>query len=185
MRWALGGVAGVALALAALVGVLVLAVANTAPAAAGALGAVGQTAARYEARVACGASEVGALRSAESCAAAAGPLDDNRDQPRTARIRALLQERYGPLQIGGYRPSSRGAGHMEGRALDVTTGTDRLLGWQIVAFLQINADELGVEYLIFEQQIWHPGGTKWRRMADRGSLTQNHYDHPHIEVLPG
>lgn len=119
------------------------------------------------------------------CARPAGAQNDLGDQPRTAHLRALIQQHYGPLEIGGKRASSIGDGHKEGRALDVMTYTDRQLGWRIVAFCQINAEALGIEYIIFEQAIWHPGGSTWRKMENRGSITANHYDHPHIEVLPG
>jgi hypothetical protein len=37
-------------------------------------------------------------------------------------------------------------------------------------------------YVIWEQKIWDSRnpGAGWKPMADRGSITQNHYDHVHI-----
>ncbi|WP_372509255.1 hypothetical protein [Actinomadura madurae] len=42
---------------------------------------------------------------------------------------------------------------------------------------------LGISYVIWKQRIWNVRGGGWRPMEDRGSITQNHYDHVHISVL--
>ena len=44
--------------------------------------------------------------------------------------------------------------------------------------------ELGIKYLIYQQQIWMAGNSAgaWEYMADRGSATANHYDHVHVSV---
>jgi uncharacterized protein YbdZ (MbtH family) len=41
-----------------------------------------------------------------------------------------------------------------------------------------NLRNLGLKYVIWKQRI--NSGSGWRAMGDRGSLTQNHYDHVHI-----
>jgi len=41
-----------------------------------------------------------------------------------------------------------------------------------------NLRSLGIRYVIWKQRI--NSGTGWRSMADRGSITQNHFDHVHI-----
>ncbi|WP_344822705.1 hypothetical protein [Actinocorallia longicatena] len=47
-----------------------------------------------------------------------------------------------------------------------------------------NWQRLGIKYVIWQQHIWNPSVCKcWRPMADRGSITQNHFDHVHISVL--
>jgi hypothetical protein len=41
-----------------------------------------------------------------------------------------------------------------------------------------NQEELGIDYVIWKQRINYGDG--WERMADRGGITENHYDHVHI-----
>ena len=50
--------------------------------------------------------------------------------------------------------------------------------------VQAHARELGVTYVIYEQQIWLAGNptSQWTTMEDRGSRTANHYDHVHVSV---
>src|SRR5699024_12653461 len=60
---------------------------------------------------------------------------------------------------------------------------NRQLGSQIAEYATANADRLGVDYGIWEQQIWHTRNRQWRQMNDRGDLTQNHYDHVHVSSL--
>ncbi|TDE97452.1 SH3 domain-containing protein [Occultella glacieicola] len=82
---------------------------------------------------------------------------------------------------GGYRAGD-GGDHGSGHALDImVTGA---AGWEIAGFLQAHAGELGITYLIFEQQIWMAGDATgaWAHLADRGSATANHYDHVHAST---
>lgn len=46
-----------------------------------------------------------------------------------------------------------------------------------------NQQALNVDYFIWRQQNWRPG-RGWKPMADRGSPTQNHYDHVHVNTTP-
>lgn len=41
-----------------------------------------------------------------------------------------------------------------------------------------------VDYVIWKQRINSLDGRGWRMMADRGSITQNHYDHVHVSFAP-
>ncbi len=82
---------------------------------------------------------------------------------------------------GGYRAGD-GGDHGSGHALDImVTGA---AGWEIARYLQSHAGELGITYLIFEQQIWMAGAAAgaWTHMSDRGSSTANHYDHVHVST---
>jgi hypothetical protein len=47
-----------------------------------------------------------------------------------------------------------------------------------------NARTLGVSYVIWRQRYWPVGRAvgAWSGMEDRGSPTQNHYDHVHISL---
>lgn len=85
------------------------------------------------------------------------------------------------ITIGGTRASARDmAGHPSGNALDYMVMSDAQLGDSIVSFHVANWDSLGVDYIIWEQRILtSPGGT-WELMEDRGSATQNHRDHVHV-----
>nr|WP_257910083.1 hypothetical protein [Janibacter limosus] len=47
--------------------------------------------------------------------------------------------------------------------------------------LQQNAGSLNIKYIIWQQRIWFPNGSS-KMMSDRGSATQNHYDHVHVSV---
>ncbi|MDR1833404.1 MAG: SH3 domain-containing protein, partial [Propionibacteriaceae bacterium] len=88
--------------------------------------------------------------------------------------------------IGGWRAGGR-AFHKNGRALDfmVTPKKESELGWRIAKYLVKNAKEFHIDHIIFEQKIWTPSSPTWRKMADRGSITENHYNHVHVAVVAG
>jgi hypothetical protein len=95
-----------------------------------------------------------------------------------AVINAVKAEFPGSGPFGGYRPGDP-LDHGTGHAVDIMCGTTE--GNDIAAFLQANAGELNIKYLIWRQRIWYPGGS-WQGMEDRGSATANHYDHVHVSV---
>lgn len=68
------------------------------------------------------------------------------------------------------------------RALDIfVPTTSRTVGDAICDFAQRHQKRYGVDYVIYRQRIWNPDiSSAWRAMADRGDLTQNHFDHVHI-----
>ena len=77
----------------------------------------------------------------------------------------------------------RGDGeHGQGRAIDIMVSGST--GWLVANFLRANYSSLGIEYIIFSQQIWsvERSGEGWRGMPNRGSVTANHYDHVHVTV---
>jgi hypothetical protein len=41
-------------------------------------------------------------------------------------------------------------------------------------------DELGVEYVIWQQRMLSSPDGSWKRMEDRGGATANHMDHVHV-----
>lgn len=83
------------------------------------------------------------------------------------------------LVFGGVRPGDPGE-HGTGEALDIML--DTTTGNAVAAYLQQNADRLGVDNVIWRQRIWFVGdpSTQWKSMEDRGSSTQNHMDHVHV-----
>jgi hypothetical protein len=85
------------------------------------------------------------------------------------------------LTIGGTRASATDPhGHPSGRSLDYMVMRDAALGDAIVAYHLAHWDELGVEYLIWEQRYLGSPDGAWRMMADRGGVTANHFDHVHV-----
>ncbi|QVQ52035.1 hypothetical protein J4H86_25430 [Spiractinospora alimapuensis] len=115
--------------------------------------------------------------------------------PRTEQMRELIIEEFdeGP-GVGCYRPHNGGfvGEHPKGRACDFMMTNDGDMppqdeidrGWEISEWARENADRLGIMYVIYRQQIWDQrrGDTDWRDMADRGSITENHFDHVHISM---
>lgn len=100
-------------------------------------------------------------------------------------VRAAANElgpKFGISVIGGYRASAKDKnGHPAGRALDLMV-SDKERGTRLAEYARANARRLGVEYVIWRQRIWSVGrnGEGWRPMEDRGSPTQNHMDHVHV-----
>jgi hypothetical protein len=87
----------------------------------------------------------------------------------------------GSITLGGTRPSAADpAGHPSGNALDYMVLTDTGLGDAIVQYHIAHWDELGVEYLIYQQRYLGSPGGSWTAMEDRGSPTANHMDHVHV-----
>ena len=79
--------------------------------------------------------------------------------------------------------------HPSGRALDLmipgyTTAAGRALGAELAAWARVNAKELGINYVIWDQRIWNiqRDAEGWRYMADRGGDSANHKNHVHITV---
>jgi hypothetical protein len=72
--------------------------------------------------------------------------------------------------------------HGQGRAIDIMVSGET--GWAVAEFLRANYAALGIEYIIYSQQMWsvERSGEGWRGMSDRGSVTANHYDHVHVTV---
>ncbi|SEM17757.1 LysM repeat-containing protein [Blastococcus sp. DSM 46786] len=72
-----------------------------------------------------------------------------------------------------------------GRAADFMVYTDAAKGNAVAQYVIDNAARLGADYVIWQQRIagsWT--GWAWQPMADRGSATANHMDHPHVAFLP-
>ena len=96
---------------------------------------------------------------------------------------AVMSNFSGINSVGGYRASSL-SNHQLGLAIDfmITPGSESALGWSIAKYLVAHASELNVDHVIFEQKIWTPANPTWRLMEDRGSVTDNHYDHVHVSM---
>ena len=92
-----------------------------------------------------------------------------------------------PFSVGCFR-SGGGGEHPLGRACDFMMSTggslpsavNNALGDSIAAWTIENRNKLGVKYVIWKQRINH--GSGWSPMSNRGSVTENHYDHVHISM---
>ncbi|GAA1776098.1 MULTISPECIES: hypothetical protein [Streptomonospora] len=119
--------------------------------------------------------------------------------PRTEQMRRLVIEKFGESPgtggVGCYRPDGGWVvgEHPKGRACDFMVDANGQMpspeqverGQRIADWAQKNADRLGIMYVIYRQEIWdiRRGGEGWRPMEDRGSITENHYDHVHISMF--
>jgi uncharacterized protein YgiM (DUF1202 family) len=76
--------------------------------------------------------------------------------------------------------------HKNGRALDImlTPHAESALGHRIAKYLIAHAKAFRIDHIIFEQHIWTPRTPRWRKMADRGSLNANHFNHVHVAIRP-
>jgi hypothetical protein len=90
--------------------------------------------------------------------------------------------------------SQRSSGeHPKGRACDHAaapggfenvnaTGGDRTYGNNLAAFYVKNADRLGVMYVIWYREIWHPANG-WSSYSGSGGPNATHTNHVHLSVL--
>jgi hypothetical protein len=90
--------------------------------------------------------------------------------------------------------SQRSSGeHPKGRACDFSaasggfknvnaSGGDRTYGDNLAAYLVKNASRLGVLYVIWYRQIWHPG-TGWASYSGSGGPNATHTNHVHLSVI--
>lgn len=106
-------------------------------------------------------------------------------RPNAQNIVSLVRARYPQIEtIYGVRRDPL-PDHPSGRAVDLMIPNWRsntALGWQIANYMRANARSLNIEYVIYQQRIWHISRSSagWRYMADRGGNTANHMDHIHI-----
>ncbi|WP_433323736.1 coiled-coil domain-containing protein [Spirillospora sp. CA-294931] len=113
----------------------------------------------------------------------------------TSRMRTALQAidgKFGPFPAVGCARPGDAQDHGQGKACDFMESTGGKLpstsarnhGDQVAQYVINNASSLGIKYVIWRQRIYDmrsSGG--WRAMEDRGSVTQNHFDHVHVSVL--
>ena len=102
-------------------------------------------------------------------------------KPRAMVVYNAVTAKWSFTSIGGYRANSL-SNHQFGGAIDFMTFSDSAKGWQVANYVTANADAFKIDHVIFEQKIWTPYKPYWRPMADRGSITANHYDHVHVSV---
>lgn len=93
-------------------------------------------------------------------------------------------------------PARNGLEHPLGRACDLTfgntigqaaTGPALDAGWAVTNWMKTNAETLGVEYLIWQNQIWSLARDTegWRPYEHGTDVTTRHDDHLHVTVRSG
>ncbi|WP_079397418.1 LysM peptidoglycan-binding domain-containing protein [Streptococcus suis] len=106
-------------------------------------------------------------------------------QPQVAAFRAEVANAFGITSFSGYRPGDSGD-HGKGLAIDFMVPQSSALGDQVAAYAVANLASKNINYIIWKQRfyalydsIYGPAYT-WNLMPDRGSITENHYDHVHV-----
>ncbi len=93
-----------------------------------------------------------------------------------------------PYELGtreGHDPSrTRAVDMMMSRYGSVAGGTERTRGDNIAGFALENERDYKLYYVIWRQRINSADGRGWRGMSNRGSNTENHFDHVHVSFDP-
>ena len=104
-------------------------------------------------------------------------------KPHVARAGWFLKNMFGVSSVGGVGSRPGPSDHPRGLALDFMTYQDMGKGDRLANFAVQNAGHLAMKYIIWRQRINE--GSGWKGMANRGSPTANHMDHPHISFRDG
>ncbi|MGF0246115.1 transglycosylase family protein [Rhodococcus erythropolis] len=120
-------------------------------------------------------------------------------KPDTEMVTRTVNKEYGAHTYYGYRDPDGYNEHYNGVAVDImiepVPGNEMpkspenpeglKYGDGIALYLQQNAKQLGIEYLIWKQHIWMSSDPieSWDAMEDRGGPTANHMDHIHVNTF--
>ena len=108
-------------------------------------------------------------------------------QPQTAAFKEESANLFGITSFSGYRPGDSGD-HGKGLAIDFMVPESSELGDKIAEYAIQNMASRGISYIIWKQRFYAPFDSKygpantWNPMPDRGSVTENHYDHVHVSM---
>lgn len=104
-------------------------------------------------------------------------------QPHVAKVANYLSKLFSITSITTY------PGHEPSEDLAIDIFSDSGTMSEIADFVAGNIDSLSVDYLIYAQRFFMGSDNKygpartWSDMEDRGSATQNHFDHVHVSFL--
>ena len=142
----------------------------------------------YQAEASQGASTTYAAPAAPDYASIAASKSENAGlQPQTAAFKEEVANLFGITSFSGYRPGDSGD-HGKGLAIDFMVPVSSALGDQIADYAIQNMASRGISYIIWKQRFYAPFDSKygpaytWNPMPDRGSVTENHYDHVHVSM---
>jgi hypothetical protein len=120
------------------------------------------------------------------------PITGNSMTPRMRTVMNAVDSKFGAFPaIGCARPgdpqdhgSGRACDFMESTGGQMPSASARAHGDAVAQYVIDNASRFGIKYVIWRQRIYDMRGSGgWSQMEDRGSVTQNHYDHVHVSVL--
>ena len=144
--------------------------------------------ATYQAEPSQGASATYTAPAAPDYATIAATKSENAGlQPQTAAFKEEVANLFGITSFSGYRPGDSGD-HGKGLAIDFMVPVSSALGDQIADYAIQNIASRGISYIIWKQRFYAPYPSKygpaytWNPMPDRGSVTENHYDHVHVSM---
>lgn len=144
--------------------------------------------ATYQAESSQGASATYTAPAAPDYASIAASKSENAGlQPQTAAFKEEVANLFGITSFSGYRPGDPGD-HGKGLAIDFMVPVSSALGDQIADYAIQNMASRGISYIIWKQRFYAPYDSKygpaytWNPMPDRGSVTENHYDHVHVSM---
>ena len=144
--------------------------------------------ATYQAEPSQGASATYTAPAAPDYATIAATKSENAGlQPQTAAFKEEVANLFGITSFSGYRPGDPGD-HGKGLAIDFMVPVSSALGDQIADYAIQNMASRGINYIIWKQRFYAPYASKygpaytWNPMPDRGSVTENHYDHVHVSM---
>ena len=142
----------------------------------------------YQAEASQGSSATYAAPAAPDYASIAASKSENAGlQPQTAAFKEEIANLFGITSFSGYRPGDSGD-HGKGLAIDFMVPVSSALGDQIADYAIQNMASRGISYIIWKQRFYAPYPSKygpaytWNPMPDRGSITENHYDHVHVSM---
>ena len=142
----------------------------------------------YQAEPSQGASATYTAPAAPDYANIAATKSENAGlQPQTAAFKEEVANLFGITSFSGYRPGDPGD-HGKGLAIDFMVPVSSALGDQIADYAIQNMASRGINYIIWKQRFYAPYDSKygpaytWNPMPDRGSVTENHYDHVHVSM---
>ena len=144
--------------------------------------------ATYQAEPSQGASATYTAPAAPDYSTIAATKSENAGlQPQTAAFKEEVANLFGITSFSGYRPGDPGD-HGKGLAIDFMVPVSSALGDQIADYAIQNMASRGISYIIWKQRFYAPFDSKygpaytWNPMPDRGSVTENHYDHVHVSM---
>ncbi|MFH0395697.1 LysM peptidoglycan-binding domain-containing protein [Streptococcus sp. A34] len=126
----------------------------------------------------------------ETAAPVATVVYDNSGlQPQVAAFKEEVANTFGITSFSGYRPGDP-QDHGKGLAIDFMVPVSSALGDQVADYAIANMGARNISYIIWKQRFYSPYPSiygpayTWNLMPDRGSITENHYDHVHVSFNP-
>ncbi|NQH34577.1 LysM peptidoglycan-binding domain-containing protein [Streptococcus suis] len=115
--------------------------------------------------------------------------DNSGLQPQVAAFKEEVANTFGITSFSGYRPGDP-QDHGKGLAIDFMVPVSSALGDQVADYAIANMGARNISYIIWKQRFYSPYPSiygpayTWNPMPDRGSVTENHYDHVHVSFNP-